>query len=191
MLLDQPDETEDYLDTREFDTLQRVLEAERERLRQRTQLYARPINEIEPLQDDSHSLLTFALGSEQYGVEIELVRGVRQAPRIARIPAAPAFYPGVINARGQIVTVLDLRHFFGLIIPPDAPMPTEVVMAQSGRLRLGLLAHHIHGVESLPNSEVKSVEHLPYAYGVTKDRLIVLNLAQLFEDQRLIVGATE
>lgn len=191
MLPDQSDDTVDHLDTREFDSLQRAIESEHARLRQRARQYAQPIKELDSLQDDARSLLTFELGSEYYGVEVELVRGVRQAPKIARVPGAPTFYPGVMNARGQIVTVLDLRHYFGLNIPSDAPMPSEVIQVQSGRLRLALLTHRVRGIENLPDTDIFPVEHLPYAYGVTRNRLIVLNLAQLFEDQRLIVGATE
>jgi purine-binding chemotaxis protein CheW len=189
--MNTPEQNDDQLDTRELDTLSRALEAERERLRQRAEQYAQPVQQSELAPEDARSLLTFELGSEQYGVGVELVGGVRQTAKIVPVPGAPAFYPGVINVRGQIITVLDLRRFFGLIIAADAAAPSEVVLAQASGLRLGLLAHRIHGVETLPDSEIKAVEHLPYAYGITADRLIVLNLTQLFEDQGLIVGASE
>src|SRR5262249_34367575 len=98
------------------------------------------------------------------------------------------FYRGVINLRGQIITVLDLRFFFGLDVPAEASITAEVVLAQVGRLQLALLADEIKGVVNMPAPEIKAVEHLPYALGITPERLIVLNLKQIFEDERLVVG---
>lgn len=171
-----------------WDDESRQDDAEHERLRQRAQQYAAPLVEAQIIPDDARSVLTFDLGSEHYGVDVTSVRGVRAAPHITAVPGAPNFYRGVINLRGKIVTVLDLRLFFGLNTPDTLNLPGEIVITQAGNLQLALLAQQIKGVVSLAASEIKSVEHLAYAIGITRDRTIVLNINQLFEDTRLVVG---
>jgi purine-binding chemotaxis protein CheW len=171
-----------------WDDTTRQQEAERDRLRQRTQQYAAPLVEREAPSEDTRSFLTFELGAEHYGVDVMLVRGIRAAPRITPIPGTPNFYRGVINVRGQIITVLDLRLFFSLSGPETVSLPGEIVLAQVGTMQLALLAQQIHGVVDLTAAEIKTVEHLPYGLGITRDRTIILNLKQLFEDERLVVG---
>jgi len=97
----------------------------------------------------------------------------------------------VINVRGQIVTVLDLRFLLSVGSPETHTPPTEVMITQANGLRLGLLAHKVNGVESIRRSEINPIDHLPYSQGVTTDRLIVLNLQRLYEDPRLIVGVSQ
>jgi purine-binding chemotaxis protein CheW len=171
-----------------WDDSTRQQEAEQVRLRHRTQLYAAPLAEHKTPAEDTQSFLTFELGTEHYGIDVLLVRGVRSAPRITPIPGTPNFYRGVINVRGQIITVLDLRLFFGLTGPETVSLPGEIVLAQVESLQLALLAQQIHGVIALTPPEINPVEHLPYAMGITRDRMVILNLRQLFEDKRLLVG---
>ncbi len=171
-----------------WDDKQRLANADQDRLRQRARQYAIPLEENQADTQDVKSFLTFNLGVERYGIDVMLVRGVRTAPRITLVPGTPNFYRGVINLRGQIITVLDLRPFFGLSSPDADDLPGEIIIVQAAKLHLALLAKQIYGVVSLPSSEIKPVEHLPYAFGVTWDRTVILNLAQLFEDGRLVVG---
>ena len=90
--------------------------------------------------------------------------------------------------RGRIITVLDLRSFFQIPHTEDNHEPHEVVIVHSGELEMALLAHQVLGVDSIPSSTIKSIEHIPYALGLTSDKIILLDIAQLFQDQRLIVG---
>ena len=171
-----------------WDDSTRQQEAEHERLQKRSEQYAAPLVEREAPSEDTQSFLTFDLGTERYGINVMLVRGVRSVPHITPIPGTPNFYRGVINVRGQIITVLDLRLFFGLTGPETMSLPGEIVLAQVESLQLALLAQQIHGVVALTAAEIKSVEHLPYAMGITRDRTVILNLNLLFEDKRLLVG---
>jgi purine-binding chemotaxis protein CheW len=119
-----------------------------------------------------------------------LIRGVRSAGKITPVPGVPSFYPGVVNIRGQIVTVLDLRVLFGLEID-RRDVPDEMIVVQSGRLELGLLAHHVRGVVNIPAAAVEPLDEVRYARGITGDRLVLLDVPRLFEDERLIVGGIE
>jgi purine-binding chemotaxis protein CheW len=171
-----------------WDDEQRQQSVNAERLRQRAQHYAAPVKDQETVPEDARSILAFQLGHEQYGIDVKFVRGIRSLGVIAHVPGSPNFYQGVINVRGQIITVVDLRNFFQ--IPPGAELtdPGEVVIVHAGKLEMALLAHHVIGVDSIPLSAIKPVEHMPYALGLTSEKMILLDMGQLFQDERLIVG---
>jgi purine-binding chemotaxis protein CheW len=172
----------------DWDDGERYQTAETDRLQQRARQYAAAVKEKLELAGDSRSVLTFDLGKEQYGVDVMLVRGVRTISRVARVPGVPDFYRGVMNMRGRIVTVMDLRYFFNIPVQDEANPPSELVIVRSNNLDVGLLAHQVNGVVSVSLSAIKPIEHMPYMLGVSGDRVVVLNVVQLFEDERLIVG---
>lgn len=161
---------------------------ESERLRLRAHQYAASARDKTDLVGDSRPVLTFDLGKEQYGVDVMLVRGVRTVSRIARVPGVPRFYQGVISVRGRVITVMDLRYFFDIAIQDEPEKPGEMVIVRSNHLEIGLLAHQVNGVVSVPMTAIKPIEHMPYMLGMTGGRVVVLNVVQLFEDERLIVG---
>lgn len=155
-------------------------------LRQRAEQYAKPIQR-ETGAVDAASILTFDLGHERYGIDVSCVRSVRPAPAITPIPNTPVFYRGVVNLRGKIITVLDLRAFFGMEAA-DIAATRELIVVNAAALELAVLAQHVHGVDAVPLSTIQPIESIRYARGVTPDRLIILNIEQLFEDERLIIG---
>jgi len=160
------------------------------RLRQRAEQYAAPPRESKSVIEDAHPVLAFELGGERYGVDVMLVRGVRAMSKIARVPGIPSFYRGVVNVRGQILTVLDLRLFFDIPVRED-DTPEELVTVRANNLEIGLLANTVTGVETLPREAITPADHIRYALGVTADGLVLLNIAQMFEDERLIVGVKD
>lgn len=172
----------------DWDDEHRYQADEAERLRQRARQYAAPANTKAELAEDSRSVLTFELGKEQYGVDVMLVRGVRPISKIARVPGVPRFYRGVMNVRGRLVTIMDLRYFFDIVPEAETEPPAEIVIVRSKQLEIGLLAHQVNGMVSIPLATIRPIEHMPYMLGMTGGRIVVLNLVQLFEDERLIVG---
>lgn len=181
---------ESVLNSLEWDDQDRQQEALRQRLRERARQYAVPVKE-DQITGDTYNVLTFALGSEMYGVEVMVVRGVRTLNRITRVPGAPRFYQGVVNVRGQIISVLDLRQFFGLSPGGEAPPASELIIARANRLEIALLANHVEGVLTIPRTALEPIEEMRYALGVTKERLVVLDIEQLLTDERLIIGGID
>lgn len=163
-----------------------------QRLDLRARQYAAPRHEhhdalpAAPEAERAYHLLAFRLGGEQYGVPVAHVRAVRARGALTRVPGVPDFYRGVVNMRGQIITALDLRLFFGLGAADDH-LPAELILAQANQLRLALLADHVEGVIRVPHHEVASLD-MHYAHGVTAERLVVLDTHKLFEDERLMPG---
>lgn len=165
-------------------------EAEQHRhlLRQRAEQYAAPPRRAQETPADALTVLTFTLGDERYGVDVALVQAVRVLPPVTPVPGTPDFYHGVVNVRGQIITVLDLRRFFGQAVDAEAlRQPRELVIVRSAPLALGLLVQEVIGVATVPSEALCPFEQLRYARGVTAERLVLLDLTRLFEDDRLIV----
>src|SRR5262245_51737845 len=80
----------------------------------------------EQRESGSEQYLTFVLGGEEYGVTILQVQGIQGWDRVTPIPGTPEFILGVINLRGAIVPILDLRKRFGM--PASDFGPTTVVI---------------------------------------------------------------
>jgi purine-binding chemotaxis protein CheW len=169
------------------DDSQREQENLQTRLQHRAKQYATPQKqEITYGENEVYHVLAFQLGKERYALDVAHVRGVRPVESLTRVPGVPTFYRGVINVRGRIVSVLDLRHFFN--IPVDkSDLPPELIIAETEDLYLALLAHHIEEVTSIPRETVEVVD-VKYARGVTSERLVLLDIQTLFSDERLIIG---
>lgn len=155
------------------------------RLAQRAVQYAKPLNESSSEDPANvYDVLVFQLGQERYGVDVQAVRSVRPITTLTRVPGLPSFYSGVVNVRGQIVSVLDLRPFFGMTVETVA---RELVIVNMNGLQLGLLASHVEDVAHVPYAQVEPLDR-PHTRGVTIDRLVLLNISALFGDERLIIG---
>ena len=82
----------------------------------------------------TREVLVFVLGAEEYGVDILKVQEIRGCEKVTTIPAAPAFLKGVVNLRGTIVPVVDLRTKFGLPVPADDSHAVVVVLRIASRV---------------------------------------------------------
>ncbi|MDX2077380.1 MAG: chemotaxis protein CheW, partial [bacterium] len=151
------------------------------RLRQRAEQYAKPT----PTDDDTPTITSviFRLGDETYGVDALVVHAVRRIGKIAMVPNIPDFYAGVVNLRGQIITVMDLRRFFGASISETAP-PEELLVIRAHGLELGILAHAIHDVLTFKMSDIQPLSDMGYAWGISPQKVILLDIARLFTDDR-------
>jgi len=166
---------------------ERQQQALNQRLRERAQQYAKPQRQEQSFAEDAvYQVLVFALGDERYALDVTVVRGVRTRGHVTRVPGTPAFYRGVVNVRGQIISVLDLRFFFGLNAEVTE-RAQELVLVEAGELELGLLANHVEEVLTIPKATVEPIE-MKYARGVTAERLVILDIEFLFDDDRLIIG---
>jgi purine-binding chemotaxis protein CheW len=178
------DELFEQLDWDDATRQERALQS---RLKERARQYATPKIIEEDVQDEQvFHVLAFTLGKERYAVDVKVVRGVRSTERLTRVPATPLFYRGVVNIRGQIISVLELRAFFDLAYDPTQT-PKEMIVIEGHNLQIAILADHVSDVLSIPKTEVDAID-LRYAYGITQTRLIVLDVEQILTDGKMIVG---
>jgi purine-binding chemotaxis protein CheW len=164
--------------------------ATRKRLQRRARQYASLPSEKDDETAGKRFVLTFSLGKERYAIDVQLVRIVRSLDTVFPVPGTPNFYPGVVNIRGQIVTVMDLRSFFDMGIE-ESDTPSELIVVEANNLQIGLLAHHVYDVISVPGAEVEAIDDIRFAYGVTAERLVLLDIARMFEDNRLVIGGAD
>lgn len=169
-----------------WDADEREQSALRNRLRERAAQYAARPQDDAAQDADVYNVLVFRLGEERYGLDVAYVRGVRPLRRLTRVPGVPNFYRGVVNLRGQMTTVLDLRLFFDLG-GDTSTLPRELVLVAAHDLHLALLADHVSDLLRIHKRDVAELD-MRYAHGVTADHLTLLDADALFTDDRLIVG---
>ncbi|MDA8405248.1 MAG: chemotaxis protein CheW [Deltaproteobacteria bacterium] len=140
-------------------------------------------------------VLTFALGDEIYAVGSETVRELCSFKQITRVPCVPTFVLGIINLRGKIFSVIDLKRLFEL---PGTPFSekSKVMILGFGDMEVGILADDVFGVQEIPVSEIQ--QDLPtlkginekYLYGITLERLTIINVESLLTDGSILVHET-
>ena len=126
-------------------------------------------------------IVSFHLGSEEYGVDIAQVQEIIRMVEITHVPRAPHFMEGVINLRGQLIPIIDLRTRFGM---PRAEQTksTRIIVTEIGSKRVGIVVDSVSEVVNIP---IEHVEEAPdmiagvgteYIQGVGKvgDRLVIL-----------------
>ncbi|MDQ2681143.1 MAG: chemotaxis protein CheW [Candidatus Eremiobacteraeota bacterium] len=126
-------------------------------------------------------VVSFRLGNEEYGVDISQVQEIIRMVEITHVPRAPRFMEGVINLRGQLIPIIDLRTRFSMT-RQEHTKSTRIVVTEIGSKRVGMVVDAVSEVLNIP---IENVEDAPemvagigteYIQGVGKvaDRLIIL-----------------
>jgi purine-binding chemotaxis protein CheW len=131
---------------------------------------------------ETKQLVIFKLGVEEFGVDILQVREIEKLDQaVTRVPKSPVFVEGVINLRGEIVPIVDLRKRFGLSVRPVCP-DTRVIIVEINENLVGMIVDQVVEVFRINVAEVlqapditKTVDSY-FINGVAKinDRLVVL-----------------
>lgn len=103
--------------------------------------------------------VTFRLDSETYGINVMQVQEVLRYTEIAPVPGAPAYVIGIINLRGNVVTVIDTRQRFGLA-PDHITDQTRIVIIEAEGQVLGILVDSVSEVVYLRQSEIESTPNI-------------------------------
>src|SRR5260221_11419095 len=94
---------------------------------------------------EERQLVVFQLGAELYGVDIARVHEIIRLQTITRVPRAPSFVEGVINLRGKVIPVVDLRRRFGLPLA-DHTRATRTVVVEIGDQVVGIIVDSVSEV---------------------------------------------
>ena len=141
---------------------------------------------------DYLEVLEFLLAQETYAIETPFIREVYPLTELTPLPCTPAFIFGLINVRGQILTVMDMKKFFDL---PEKGITNlnKVIVVRKDALELGILADEIIGIRNISVNELQpplstmSGIHAEYLKGVTGKRLIVLDMERFLTDKCLLI----
>src|SRR5437879_4015591 len=126
-------------------------------------------------------IVGFRVGQETFGVPITCVHEIVRVPEITNVPDSAAFVEGVINLRGKIVSVVDLRKRFGEQKTAPDKKNRVIVVESDGKL-VGLIVDAASEVMKIPHSEIEPAPRIlsdsdsGYVTGVgkLKDRLVIL-----------------
>ena len=146
----------------------------------------------------SGEYLTFTLGQEEYGIDILKVQEIRGYEAVTRIANSPAFIKGVINLRGVIVPIVDLRIKFNLG-EPSYDQFTVVIILNIGKRVMGIVVDGVSDVIQLdraslhPAPEFGSILDTRYILGLgtVEERMIIMvDIEQLMTSQEMALVET-
>lgn len=141
--------------------------------------------------DEVLQWVTYKLGEETYGINVMQVQEVLRHTEIAPVPGAPEYVLGIINLRGNVVTVIDTRARFGLE-PTELTDNTRIVIIESEEQVVGILVDSVAEVVYLRSSEIDSApnvgteESAKFIQGVSNrdgQLLILVDLNKLLSDE--------
>ncbi len=140
---------------------------------------------------DVFQWVTFQLDREIYGVNVKQVREVLRYTEIAPVPGAPAYVLGIINLRGNVVTIIDTRLRFG-IPPADISDNSRIVIIEAENQVIGILVDSVAEVVYLKSSDIDAAPNVgtedsaKFIQGVCnrgEDLLILVDLNKLLTDE--------
>jgi purine-binding chemotaxis protein CheW len=159
-----------------------------------------------PAREAPRQVLTFSLGAENYGVDILRVQEIRGWTPVTKIPQVPAYVLGVLNLRGSIVPIVDLRVRFNLAQAEFTPLTVIIVLSvklSSGQREFGLVVDAVSDVVDISSENLKETPNLGNAANVmfiqglaiVADRMLILldvdKLIHLDMEQEALGGLPE
>jgi purine-binding chemotaxis protein CheW len=137
-------------------------------------------------------VVEFVLAYEHYAIESSFVREILPLRNFTVLPGAPPFVFGIMNVRGQIISIVDFKRFFELPGKGLADL-NKVIILEGENLEFGVLADSIIGTGSLDENELQPP--LPtltgirekYLKGLTRQGTVVLSAAAILADKNIIV----
>ncbi len=135
--------------------------------------------------------VTFRLENETYGINVMQVQEVLRYTDIAPVPGAPGYVLGIINLRGNVVTVIDTRSRFGLP-PSEVTENSRIVIIEAEKQVIGIMVDSVAEVVYLRSSEIESApnvgteESAKFIQGVCnrgEELLILVDLNRLLSDE--------
>ncbi len=137
-------------------------------------------------------VVEFLVATERYGIESHHVREVYPVRDLTALPCVPPYVLGVINMRGRIVSVIDVKKLFEL---PDKGLTdlNKAIIVRLGEMELGILADAVVGMRRIamqdlqPSLPTLTEIRVEYLRGVTGDRLVILDAEKILSDPKLVV----
>lgn len=167
-------------------------EEKRSLLRKRAHALALNENDGADIQE-CIEIIVFRLAYETYGIESSFVREVYPLKDFTTLPGTPQFVLGIINVRGQIVSVIDLKRFFNL---PERGLGelNKVIIMSNDRMEFGILADSVEGTQRVVRNDIlgspSGAEMIgeKYLKGITKEHIMILNAESILNDDKIIVN---
>ncbi len=164
----------------------------RQILRERARSLAQKRDTEEEANEVCLPVIEFKLGNERYAVDVGFVREVCPLRDLTPVPCTPRFILGIINVRGQVVSVTDMKALFGLSGNPTGDQGRVLILSDHA-MEMGILVDEVFGEQRIPIDKIQSQMPAPksikpeYVRGITKDRLVVLDAGSILCDEYIVV----
>lgn len=142
--------------------------------------------------EDSFDIVKFLIGKETYGIEIDHIQEVYPLSDYTPLPSTPDFVVGIINVRGQILSIINIKRYLGIDTQGITNLNTVVILHNQD-MEFGILVDEIIGVRRLNTHELQSTlptlseRQTDFFMGVSPDRCIVLDGRALLKASDIIV----
>ncbi len=167
-------------------------EAEKKRiLKDRAKAFSAEPENAEP--GEQIEIVEFVLSSERYGIESRYVREVCRLKEFASVPCTPPFVLGIMNVRGEILSIIDIRKFFDLPEPGLGDLNRVIVLSLQD-MEFGILADGIAGIRTVPAERLLPPPptftglRREYLKGLVPDGTAILDAGKILSDQRIVVN---
>lgn len=130
---------------------------------------------------EERQIAVFTLGKEEYGVAITAVKEIIKTPASTRLPNVPDFIEGIINLRGEIIPVIDLRKRFGMEALECRDEESRVIVLEIAGQTVGVIVDEVTEVLKIPEEAVEE----PPEFFSGKNSSILEGIGKL--DQRLLI----
>jgi purine-binding chemotaxis protein CheW len=126
--------------------------------------------------------LTFVLGNEEYGLEILKVREIIGMMEITAVPQTPAFVKGVINLRGKVIPVVDLRLKFGME-EKEITEATCIIVVEVGGVQMGIVVDTVSEVLDITEAQIED----PPRFGTQVDTDFILGMGKVENQVKILL----
>jgi purine-binding chemotaxis protein CheW len=143
--------------------------------------------------DEQLEIIEFMLAEERYGVATALVREVSPLIELTPVPCTPGYVLGIIDVRGEFISVIDIKRFFDLAEQGLSDLNKVIVLAAGG-MAFGILADAIVAVRNIARAELQpppptlTAVRSEYLIGITEDHLALIDAEKLLGDPSLVVN---
>lgn len=137
-------------------------------------------------------IVEFLLGREHYGIETSFVREVHPLRDVTPLPCTPPFVLGIMNLRGEILSVIDIGKLFDLEQQGLSDL-NQVIVLRCPTMEFGILADAVVGVRTIaargvqPSFATLTGIRADYLMGVTGEHLVLLDAGKMLNDRRIVV----
>lgn len=118
---------------------------------------------------DTKQYVAFKLGKEEYGIDIQKVITIEKVMSIARVPKTLSFIKGVINLRGEIIPIMDLRIKFNLPVSEETD-DTRIIIIKVEEISLGIIVDVVAEVLELTGDSIENITN--FSNGISMDYII-------------------
>jgi purine-binding chemotaxis protein CheW len=160
-------------------------------LKARSRTLAKEINQNDQAKE-TLDIIEFRLATETYGIESVFVREVYPLTSFTPLPGTPSFMLGIVNVRGQILSMVDLKKFFNL---PEKGLGqlNKLIILRNEQMEFAILADDIFGASVITLDAIQTSPPTVsgigavYLHGVTAEHIIILNAEKILNDGKIIV----